>query len=136
VFSRLHLLLRLSTRAMAAELVPVLQSLLSSDNAQRKAAEQQYNQVKAQQPAVAVAALLQVISEPQVQLPVREQSAVLLRQCLSQPTSPNSIWMQLGAGQAEIRARLLQVVGSEEQDQVRRSCRLSAELGKSPYRDR
>jgi len=106
----------------AGELVEVLQALLSGDNERRGTAERQYEALKKSQPVVAVTTLFQALVEPQLELPVREQAAVLLRQCLGKVNDEDSVWSQLGRDTVhqEIKAKLLQTLAQEAQDKIRR----------------
>lgn len=102
--------------------VEILHALLSSDNALRSSAEKRYESSKKEQPAATVEALFRCLSAQQLDLPVREQAAVLLRQCLSKTKEPESVWSRLGGepAQAKVRAQLLQVLEFEPHDKVRR----------------
>eukprot|EP00929_Paragymnodinium_shiwhaense_P000644 TRINITY_DN100890_c0_g1_i1.p1 TRINITY_DN100890_c0_g1~~TRINITY_DN100890_c0_g1_i1.p1 ORF type:complete len:1112 (-),score=403.40 TRINITY_DN100890_c0_g1_i1:307-3642(-) len=106
---------------MAAELAEVLNALLSNDNSTRSAAEKKFDEAKKQNPTATVSGLFQVLAEKQLPEPVREQGAVLLRQCLSKINDKESIWSKLGAaGQAESKASLLKLLESTEEAKVRR----------------
>jgi len=104
-----------------ADFVETLRALQNNDNAIRSAAEKRFSDARAQQPAPTVAALFQVLAEQQVEEPVREQAAVLLRQCLGQLREEGSTWSKLGeAAQTECRAKLLQLLVVEPLAKVRR----------------
>mmetsp|Transcript_100420 Transcript_100420/g.183203 ORF Transcript_100420/g.183203 Transcript_100420/m.183203 type:complete len:1116 (+) Transcript_100420:87-3434(+) len=105
-----------------AEIVETLRSLLSGDNARRSAAEQQYESLKKEQPQALVSLLFQVLLQPDLEQPVREQAAVLLRQCLGQVNKDGSIWSRLGgdAAQRDVLAKLLQLLEAEPADKIRR----------------
>jgi len=104
-----------------AAFLETLRHTLSEDNKLRGAAEKRYEDAKRDQPAATIVALFQVLAEPQVEQPVREQSAVLLRQCLSKATEEDSLWRRLGEqAQADVRARLLHLLEAEAVPQVRR----------------
>mmetsp|Transcript_99141 Transcript_99141/g.280086 ORF Transcript_99141/g.280086 Transcript_99141/m.280086 type:complete len:1111 (+) Transcript_99141:101-3433(+) len=108
--------------ASDGEFVDLLRALQSNDNAIRNAAEKNFEAAK-KQGAVAVSALFRVLVQPQLEEPVREQAAVLLRQllCKVRDESSDSAWSQLGAaGQAEAKAQLLQCFEAEQQPKVRR----------------
>mmetsp|Transcript_84291 Transcript_84291/g.217058 ORF Transcript_84291/g.217058 Transcript_84291/m.217058 type:complete len:1131 (-) Transcript_84291:51-3443(-) len=106
---------------MAAELVETLRALQSNDNNLRSAAEKRFSDAKTNQPAPTVAALFQVLAEAQVDLPVREQAAVLLRQALGKLRDAGSTWEKLGApAQAESKAMLLQRLEAEKDGKVRK----------------
>mmetsp|Transcript_114965 Transcript_114965/g.199302 ORF Transcript_114965/g.199302 Transcript_114965/m.199302 type:complete len:1118 (-) Transcript_114965:59-3412(-) len=107
---------------MASELAAVLRSLQSVDNAQRGNAERQYQALKASQPAMVVGSLLQVLAASEFEPPVREQAAVLLRQCLARARDQDSIWWQLGGPgvQAEVKGKMLELLSVEPQDSLRR----------------
>eukprot|EP00405_Crypthecodinium_cohnii_P024155 CAMPEP_0206488576 /NCGR_PEP_ID=MMETSP0324_2-20121206/42530_1 /ASSEMBLY_ACC=CAM_ASM_000836 /TAXON_ID=2866 /ORGANISM="Crypthecodinium cohnii, Strain Seligo" /LENGTH=1115 /DNA_ID=CAMNT_0053967697 /DNA_START=95 /DNA_END=3442 /DNA_ORIENTATION=- len=104
-----------------AEFVGTLRALLGSDNNSRGAAEKTFSDAREQQPAATVAALFHALGESSLEEPVREQAAVLLRQCLSKIQDDNSTWQKLGAqGQSDAKAKLLQLLQSEASDKVRR----------------
>lgn len=105
---------------MAAELVETLRALMGNDNNIRSAAEKRFSDAKAQQPAQTVASLFQVLLEPQVEEPIREQAAVLLRQCLGKARDTGSTWEKLGGAQAECKAKLLAQLETEQSTKVRR----------------
>jgi len=111
----------LTMNADAAAFLETLKQTLSADNALRNAAEKRYEDARRDQPAQTVVALFQVVREAQVEQPVREQAAVLLRQCLSKANESDSIWAKLDQpGQAELRASLLQMLEAEPLPPVRR----------------
>eukprot|EP00930_Biecheleria_cincta_P032957 TRINITY_DN22821_c0_g1_i1.p1 TRINITY_DN22821_c0_g1~~TRINITY_DN22821_c0_g1_i1.p1 ORF type:complete len:1112 (-),score=279.03 TRINITY_DN22821_c0_g1_i1:64-3399(-) len=98
-----------------------IQQLLSSDNNLRNAAENRYNEARRTNPVQLVGSLFKVLLQTQVEKPVREQSAVLLRQCCGKVKEDDSSWQKLGpAGQADVRLQLLQLLESEPDAQVRR----------------
>lgn len=105
-----------------AESLDMLRGLLSADNSVRGAAEKQYDGVKAERPQALIVAFLQVLPQTSVELPVREQAAVLLRQCLAKPKAKGSIWSKLviEPSQREVMARLLELLDAEPSDKVRR----------------
>jgi len=106
-----------------AELAQVLRALQSTDNAVRSAAEAQYEAAKKDQPQATVAALFSVLTTAGIELPVREQAAVLLRQCLGKINKDaNSVWARLGgdAAHADVKAKLLQLLEAETDEKVRR----------------
>jgi len=104
-----------------AEMAEILRALLSNDNATRSAAEKRFEEAKKNQGAATVAALFQVLLEQGLDEPVREQGAVLLRQCLAKAAEEESIWAQLGeAAQPDVKTKLLQLVEAEQSSKVRR----------------
>uniref|UniRef100_A0A7S2KBP1 TOG domain-containing protein n=1 Tax=Zooxanthella nutricula TaxID=1333877 RepID=A0A7S2KBP1_9DINO len=104
-----------------AEIVGTLRALLDNDNAKRSAAEQSFQDARRQQPAATVSALFQALAEQQLEEPVREQAAVLLRQCLGKLRDDGSTWSQLGeAAQAACKAKLLELLELEPAAKVRR----------------
>jgi len=105
----------------AAEIAGTLRALQSGDTATLKAAEETFNAARKQQPAQTVAALFEAASEQQLEEPVREQAAVLLRQCLGKIREEGSTWSQLGApAQTECKARLLGLMEAEANSRVRK----------------
>jgi len=101
--------------------VELVQHLLSSNNDQRNAAEQRYEEAKRSEPLQLVSSLFKVLQQAQLEQPVREQCAVLLRQCCGKVKDADSIWQKLGAeGQAGVRSQLLQLVEAEPNATVRR----------------
>mmetsp|Transcript_65759 Transcript_65759/g.140684 ORF Transcript_65759/g.140684 Transcript_65759/m.140684 type:complete len:1127 (+) Transcript_65759:110-3490(+) len=112
---------RVSAGGDAAAFLETIRQTLSSDNALRPAAEKRYEEAKKQNPVATVAGLFQVVLELQVEQPVREQGAVLLRQCLSKVKDEGSLWLGLGeAAQLDVRGKLLQILEAEPVSQVRR----------------
>mmetsp|Transcript_946 Transcript_946/g.2665 ORF Transcript_946/g.2665 Transcript_946/m.2665 type:complete len:1113 (-) Transcript_946:255-3593(-) len=105
---------------MAAELVETLRALQSNDNNIRSAAEKRFSDAKASQPAQTVATLFQALAEPQVEEAVREQAAVLLRQCLGKARDTGSTWEKLAAAQPECKVKLLALLEAEQSVKVRR----------------
>ena len=106
---------------MADELAQTLQQILGNDNEARAAAEKRYSDARAQNPAPTVAALFQVLSEPQRPEGVREQAAVLLRQCMGKLREEGSTWSKLGEQtHGECKAKLLQLMEGEALPKVRR----------------
>lgn len=104
-----------------SELASTLRALLSNDNTARSAAEKIFQDAKQQQPAVTVAALFSSLAEVQLEEPVREQAAVLLRQALGKVKNEGSTWSHLGEGaQGECKAKVLQLLEQEQQAKVRR----------------
>merc|ERR1719428_70637 len=103
-------------------MVDVLKALLSTDNASRDAAEKQFSTAKKAQAAQTIASLFEVLGQPALEEPVREQAAVLLRQCLASASSPTSIWQsQLDdAARADVKGKLLQLVETDPSAKVRR----------------
>ena len=82
-------------------LVETLRQIQGNDNALRKEAEKRFTEAKASQPGQTVEHLFGVVESTQVEQPVREQSAVLLRQCLGKVNDADSIWSKLGAAQQQ-----------------------------------
>eukprot|EP00929_Paragymnodinium_shiwhaense_P117369 TRINITY_DN8787_c0_g1_i2.p1 TRINITY_DN8787_c0_g1~~TRINITY_DN8787_c0_g1_i2.p1 ORF type:complete len:879 (+),score=275.15 TRINITY_DN8787_c0_g1_i2:107-2743(+) len=106
-----------------AEFVELLRTLLSADNALRGAAELRYAALKKEQPGTVVSSFLQVLAEGErLEAPIREQAAVLLRQCLAKAGGEKSIWSRLGVSpsQAEVKEMLLKILELEPADKVRR----------------
>jgi len=103
------------------EFVDTLRAIMANDNAIRSAAEKRFSDAKSQQPGTTVAALFQTLAQPQLEEPLREQAAVLLRQCLAKLREDDSPWSKLGAqAQTESKAQLLQLFQVEAQSKVRR----------------
>jgi len=103
-----------------SDIVGTLRALLGTDNASRNAAEQCFQDAKKQTPAATIAALFQAVAEQQLEEPVREQAAVLLRQCLSKVRDEGSPWSSLGeAGHADCKAKVLQLLEAEPTAKVR-----------------
>jgi len=99
----------------------LVQQLLSSNNDLRNAAEKRYEEAKRSEPLQLVGSLFKVLQQAQLEQAVREQSAVLLRQCLGKVKEADSLWQKLGAaGQADVRSQLLQLVEAEPNATVRR----------------
>lgn len=104
-----------------AEFVETLRAIMSSDNNLRSAAEKRFTDAKSQQPGTTVAALFQTLAQQQLEEPLREQTTVLLRQCLAKLRDDDSTWSKLGEpAQAESKAQLLQLFQVEAQSKVRR----------------
>jgi len=101
-------------------LVEILKQIQGNDNALRKEAEKRFVEAKTNQPGQTVEYLFGVLEAAQVEQPVREQAAVLLRQCLSKAKDVDSIWSKLGAAQPQVQAKLLQLLEAEPVAQVRR----------------
>jgi len=105
----------------AGDVFNIVRETLSPDNPLRNAAERNYEEAKRAQPAALVAGLFAAIQETQVEVPIREQCAILLRKCLESADLSDSLWVRLGeAGQADVRRCLLQILEGEPQPQVRR----------------
>jgi hypothetical protein len=99
--------------AASDQLVETLRALQSNDNNVRSAAEKCFEESKKQQAALTIASLFQVLVHQQLEEPVREQAAVLLRQCLNNATEEGSTWCQLGAaGQSQCKSQLLLLLES------------------------
>eukprot|EP00933_Yihiella_yeosuensis_P042171 TRINITY_DN3669_c0_g4_i1.p1 TRINITY_DN3669_c0_g4~~TRINITY_DN3669_c0_g4_i1.p1 ORF type:complete len:1118 (+),score=297.78 TRINITY_DN3669_c0_g4_i1:93-3446(+) len=106
---------------MDQQFLEIVKNLLSADNNLRNASEKAYGEAKKNAPVQCVASLFQVLAETKVDQPVREQSAVLLRQCCGKITEDKSTWSCLGAeGQADVRTKLLQLLDAEPDAKVRR----------------
>lgn len=103
-----------------AEFVETIRLTTSPDNEKRPAAEKRFGELKASQPGQTVVGLFGIIEERSLEQPLREQAAVLLRQCINLAREENSLWNQLGAAQAEVKAKALQILQTEPVPQVRR----------------
>jgi len=103
-----------------AEFVETIRLTTSADNEKRPAAEKRFGELKASQPGQTVVGLFGIIEEKSLEQPLREQAAVLLRQCINLAREDNSLWNQLGAAQADVKAKALQVLQTEAVPQVRR----------------
>jgi hypothetical protein len=106
---------------MADKFVQTIRSTLSNDNAQRNEAEKQFESAKSAQPAQLVEGLFGILAEPQLEQPLREQAAVLLRKCLEKVGDDNSLWKRLGdAPKVAVLEKLLQLIEVEPLPPVRR----------------
>lgn len=106
-----------------ADFVETIRATLSNDNTLRDAAEKRYTEAQKEQPAVLVAGLFQILMEPQLEMPLREQGAVLLRKCLEheEKEPPTTLFAALGeAVQTDVKAKLLQLLEAEPVDRLRR----------------
>ncbi|CAE7545969.1 Ipo5 [Symbiodinium sp. CCMP2592] len=100
--------------------VETIQQLLGTDNALRNAAETRYDTAKRNEPVTVVASLVAVLQHSELEVAVREQSAVLLRQCCSKVKDTDSTWQKLGANQEDVKEKLLQLLEAEPATQVRK----------------
>lgn len=107
-------------QAVDAGFVETIRHLLGADNNARNQAEQRYDAAKRSEPVQLVASLVQVLTQTDLELPVREQCAVLLRQCCGKVKEPESTWQKLGTHQAQLRGQLLQILEAEPNQQLRR----------------
>jgi len=103
-----------------AEFVEIIRFTTSADNEKRPLAEKQFGDLKASQPGQTVVGLFGIIEDQSLEQPLREQAAVLLRQCFNFAREENSLWNQLGAAQADVKAKALQILQTEPVPQVRR----------------
>lgn len=104
-----------------ADFVETIRATLSGENEKRNAAEASFTEAKKTAPAQTVVSLFGIIQEPSLEQPLREQGAVLLRQCLSKVTDEGSIWLQLGeAGQVDVKMKTLQMLEAEQIPSVRK----------------
>mmetsp|Transcript_62529 Transcript_62529/g.167479 ORF Transcript_62529/g.167479 Transcript_62529/m.167479 type:complete len:1100 (+) Transcript_62529:67-3366(+) len=100
--------------------VSLLKTLQSNDNVARPAAEKQYEVAKTGEPKKVAVLLLRVLATTEVEGPVKEQAAVLLRQLLVGLQKEASFWWQLdAAGKSDMQAALLQLLQAEENAAVR-----------------
>eukprot|EP00746_Dinoflagellata_sp_MGD_P162698 gnl/MRDRNA2_/MRDRNA2_90374_c0_seq1.p1 gnl/MRDRNA2_/MRDRNA2_90374_c0~~gnl/MRDRNA2_/MRDRNA2_90374_c0_seq1.p1 ORF type:complete len:1144 (-),score=262.67 gnl/MRDRNA2_/MRDRNA2_90374_c0_seq1:112-3543(-) len=109
----------------AAQFLQIIRDLLSSNNPTRDAAEKQFGKLRGEKPAEILQALYDVVSQPSLDLAVREQAAVLLRQSLSNLFSgkdgETNGWNKLGeGGQDSLKKNLLQLYEAEQSAVVRR----------------
>ncbi|CAK9028346.1 Importin-5 (Imp5) (Importin subunit beta-3) (Karyopherin beta-3) (Ran-binding protein 5) (RanBP5), partial [Durusdinium trenchii] len=107
-------------QAVDAGFVETIRQLLGTDNNARNVAEQRYDSAKRTEPVQLVASLVQVLLKSDIEVPVREQCAVLLRQCCGKVKDADSTWQKLGTHQAQLRGQLLQILEAEAVPQVRR----------------
>jgi len=106
---------------MCADFVETIRQTLSADNTVRPLAEKHYDTAKKEQPQATVAGLFAILLDPSLEQPLREQGAVLLRQCLSQVKEEDSVWYRLDEPtKADVRTKLLQILDAEPTSQVRR----------------
>lgn len=103
-----------------AEFVETIRLTTSPDNEKRPLAEKRFGELKASQPGQTVVGLFGIIEDQSLEQPLREQAAVLLRQCFNFAREENSLWSQLGAAQADVKAKALQILQAETVSQVRR----------------
>lgn len=117
---------------MDGQFLRVLRKLLSSDNAARSAAEEQYNKIKVSKPELTIACHVILLEDSQLELPVREQAAVLLRQCLVGSDEAEAAWSFVDpTGRKEVKRKLLRLVQTEQASPVRRKVARCVEtLGK------
>jgi len=105
---------------MAAELADTLRAILGNDDASRKVAEARFTDARKTAPAATVGALFALLAGA-FEEPVKEQGAVLLRQCLSKVEEAGSTWSSLDAAtQAQCKAQLLQLFATEQTPKVSR----------------
>jgi len=104
------------------ELVAILRTLQSNDNAVRGAAEQRFEESKRSQPAATIASLFHILAETHLEEHVREQACVLLRQVLPSVYDVETLRQsKLDEGaRADVKAKLLQLLENELQVKVRR----------------
>jgi len=94
---------------------------LSSDTAIRTAAEETYTKLKENSPGDTVVALIQNLSDAQLDEVVRGQSAILLRQLMKKADLEEGYYAKLGAqGQTEIRTKLLELFEAEQVPTLRK----------------
>jgi len=118
----------MSSAAELAELgqfEAVIRGLLESDNAARGHAEQAYRTACTEQVSCTVLALAALVRRPEVDVAVRRQCGILLRQCLLPttiaPTGQGGAWEKLAApDRATLRGTLLSVLAEEQSDRVLR----------------
>lgn len=106
---------------MCAQFVETIRTTLSLDNKARGVAEKAFEDAKQGQPAATVEGLIAIVTNTQLEQPLREQGAVLLRRTLFAPRQSDSVWVRLGEpAQLVLRAQLLSCMESEQVRQVRR----------------
>jgi len=106
---------------MCADFVETIRLTLSPDNDKRNAAERAYEESKTSQGAQTVVGLFGIVQEASLEQALREQGAVLLRQCMQRMKDDGSVWLQLGeAGQADVKAQALRMLEAEGVPQIRR----------------
>lgn len=103
-----------------AEFVETIRATTSPNNDIRPAAEKRFGELKASQPGQTVVGLFGIVEDQSLEQPLREQAAVLLRQCFNLAREENSLWNQLGAAQADVKSKALQILQTEPVPQVRR----------------
>eukprot|EP00913_Durusdinium_trenchii_P019741 g18557.t1 len=101
-------------QAVDAGFVETIRQLLGTDNNAR-------NQCRTE-PVQLVASLVQVLLKSDIEVPVREQCAVLLRQCCGKVKDADSTWQKLGTHQAQLRGQLLQILEEWEFRNLRADC--------------
>lgn len=105
---------------MADMLAETLRAILGNDDKARKEAEARFTDARKTSPAATVGALFQLLAG-NFEEPIKEQGAVLLRQCLSKVKEEGSTWSSLDvATQVQCKAQLLQLFEAEQLQKVRK----------------